>query len=98
MGLNNLQGGWLTAAITFSTGTGFLLFGYDQGVFGGIIGNENFDKTLNHPSPMVIGQITATYDLGCFFGAILAILYGDHFGRRKAITTGCTVLTIGALL
>lgn len=98
MGLNDLQGGWLTAGITFSTGTGFLLFGYDQGVFGGIIGNENFETTFNHPSPMIIGQITATYDLGCFFGAILAILFGDHFGRRKTILIGCTVLTIGAIL
>lgn len=98
MGLSTLEGGWLTAAITFSTGTGFLLFGYDQGVFGGIIGNENFEKTFQSPSPMVIGQITATYDLGCFFGAILAMTFGDHFGRRMSIVIGCTVLTIGAIL
>lgn len=98
MGLSNLQGGWLTAGITFSTGTGFLLFGYDQGVFGGIIGNENFNRTFGYPSAMVVGQITATYDLGCFFGAILAMAYGDHFGRRKSIVFGCTILTIGAIL
>ena len=47
---------------------------------------------------MVIGQITATYDLGCFFGAILAILYGDRYGRRLAIMIGCSVLTVGAVL
>ncbi|KAK9427035.1 hexose carrier protein [Lipomyces doorenjongii] len=98
MGLGELQGGWLTAGITFSTGTGFLLFGYDQGVFGGIIGNENFDNTFDHPNAMVIGQITATYDLGCFFGAIAAMAFGDHFGRRKAILIGCTILTVGAIV
>ena len=98
MGLANLEGGWLTAAITFSTGTGFLLFGYDQGVFGGIIGNDDFEKTFQSPSPMVIGQITATYDLGCFFGAILAMVFGDRYGRRKSIFVGCTILTIGAVL
>lgn len=96
--LNQLEGAWLTTAITFTTGTGFLLFGYDQGVFGGIIGNDDFVKVFNHPSAMIIGQITATYDLGCFFGAICAMAFGDYFGRRKAILIGCTVLTIGAVL
>ncbi|KAL4881833.1 general substrate transporter [Aspergillus karnatakaensis] len=98
MGLKPLKGRYLRTAITSCTGTGFLLFGYDQGVFGALIKNPNFQETFDHPSPMVIGQITATYDLGCFFGAILAMAYGDQVGRRLAILLGCLILVIGAVL
>ena len=98
MHFNNLQGNWLTAALIFSTGNAFLLFGYDQGVFGGLIENKSFEKTFNYPNPTVIGHITATYDLGCFAGAILCMACGDRFGRRLSIGLGCTILTIGVIL
>ncbi|KAL3458345.1 general substrate transporter [Aspergillus heterothallicus] len=88
----------LVAAVTFATGSGFLLFGYDQGVFGGLIENRSFQETFSNPSSVMIGQITATYDLGCFFGAIACMAFGDYFGRRVSIAMGCIILTVGAIL
>ncbi|KAJ6169815.1 hypothetical protein N7485_007161 [Penicillium canescens] len=93
-----LQGRQLALGVGFTTSCGFLLFGYDQGVFGGIIENPNFRETFNQPSQLAIGQITATYDLGCFFGAIFCMVYGDQLGRRLCVAMGCAVLTIGAIM
>ncbi|KAF4464316.1 Sugar transporter STL1 [Fusarium albosuccineum] len=44
------------------------------------------------------GITISCYNLGCFCGALLVVRFGDTFGRRKAIFTGCTVVSIGAIL
>ncbi|KAF4453259.1 hexose carrier [Fusarium albosuccineum] len=98
MFLNNLEGTALTVMITFASGAGFTLFGYDQGVFGALLGNDDFIKTFNDPDATMQGQITATYDLGCFFGAIFAMWWGDKVGRRLTIAWGCAILVIGAIM
>lgn len=92
------QGKWLLFYITFASGFGFALFGYDQGVFGALLGNESFIKTFNNPDPTLQGQITAIYDLGCFVGALLTMWKGSHFGSRKVIFWGCFILVVGAVL
>lgn len=69
--LSNLQGSALTRGITIACGVRFFLFGYDQGVFGGILTNENFLETFNNPDANIQGQITSTYYLGAMFGAVL---------------------------
>lgn len=92
------EGTALTACITFASGAGFALFGYDQGVFGGLLGNPSFIETFKNPDSVLRGQITATYDLGCFFGALFAMWIGDKAGRRLTILWGCIILMIGAVL
>lgn len=88
----------MTSWITFAAGTGFVLFGYDQGVFGAVITNESFVKTFNDPSPTLQGHITATYDLGCFAGAIFTIWQGRKYENRRVILMGSVILVIGAIL
>lgn len=95
---SNLQGKTLTTGITIACGAGFFLFGYDQGVFGGILTNDNFLQTFNNPDATVQGQITSTYYLGAIFGAVLSRFVGDRLGRRRAIMIGCVLLTIGGIL
>jgi MFS family permease len=46
----------------------------------------------------LLGTVTAIYDVGCFFGAILAFLVGDPLGRRNAVLLGTTIMSIGAIL
>ncbi|KAF7586305.1 hypothetical protein BBP40_009087 [Aspergillus hancockii] len=45
-------------------------------------------------SPTVLGQINATYDLGCFAGAILCVAYGDRCRLRLSILLGGAMLNI----
>lgn len=48
----------------------FLLFGYDQGVFGGILENKDWLNQFDHPSDSETGIIVSCYNLGCFAGCI----------------------------
>jgi MFS family permease len=46
----------------------------------------------------LLGTVTAIYDVGCFFGAILAFIVGDPLGRKNAVLLGTTIMSIGAIL
>ncbi|KAK9779799.1 putative Myo-inositol transporter 1 [Seiridium cardinale] len=88
----------LRAAITIACQCAFVLFGYDQGVFGGIVGNENFLDQFGHPSPSLEGIIVSIYNLGAFSGCILAFLVCDRTGRRMAMWIAMCFIIVGAIL
>ena len=44
------------------------------------------------------GISVASYNVGCFFGAIATIWLGNILGRRKAIFLGSSIMVIGAVL
>ncbi|KAL9068627.1 MAG: hypothetical protein Q9161_006065 [Pseudevernia consocians] len=96
-----LTGGWLTFWVSVACATDMTLFGYDQGVFGGVIVTPDFLDTLNLSGPehtSLLGTVTALYDVGCFFGAIAAFSLGERLGRKKSVLLGTTVMSIGAIL
>jgi MFS family permease len=45
-----------------------------------------------------VGIAVASYNLGCFCGAIFCIWIGNYLGRRKTIFTGSIIMVIGATL
>ncbi|KAJ5730665.1 uncharacterized protein N7483_005173 [Penicillium malachiteum] len=94
-----LRGGWLTFWVTVACATDMMLFGYDQGVFGGVVVTKDFLDTLNlNNSATLLGTVTAIYDVGCLFGAIIALIWGERWGRKLSIMYGTVVMSIGALL
>ncbi|KAL3450246.1 general substrate transporter [Aspergillus insuetus] len=93
-----LQGRALSVGITFACGIAFMLFGYDQGVFGGILSNPAFQEQFDHPDATIEGQIVSSYVLGCVIGAFVSMFLGDRLGRRKSISLACTFLTVGGVL
>ncbi|KAF2230698.1 general substrate transporter [Viridothelium virens] len=94
-----MQGAWLTFWVTVACATDMTLFGYDQGVFGGVIVTPDFLDTLGlNGNTSLVGTVTALYDVGCFFGAIGAFVIGDYLGRKKTILLGTTIMSIGAIL
>jgi sugar porter (SP) family MFS transporter len=95
---NNVEGNRLMLGITVACGSGFFLFGYDQGVFGGILNNQQFLDTFNNPSSAIQAQIVSSYYLGAVFGAVFSQFIGDFVGRRRAIILGCTFLIVGGAL
>lgn len=98
MFLDKAEGNSLSFGITAACGAGFLLFGYDQGVFGGILSNQHFLRTFNYPNATMQGQIVATYDIGCIMGTLLSIFVGDKIGRRRSILLGCCILIVGGII
>ena len=93
-----LSGNFLVAAITSVCSSGFLLFGYDQGVMSGVVISKYWLAQMGHPSTIMVSTITALYDVGAVFGAIGAATVGDKLGRKRTLMLGCTVLIIGSVL
>ncbi|TFY54378.1 hypothetical protein EVJ58_g8903 [Rhodofomes roseus] len=102
-----LRGRRLTAALAFVAGTGFTLFGYDQGVMSALLTANQFESTFpqvktgdGQPSNHATLQsfIVAIYEIGCLVGALSNLWLGDRLGRRKTIVLGGIIMIIGAIL
>ncbi|KAJ2977883.1 hypothetical protein NQ176_g4121 [Zarea fungicola] len=110
--------GWrgraLNLAISSLGSLDFLLFGYDQGITGGLLDLPSFvkyfpdiwpddptvakDSALYNRRTQYQGITVASYNLGCFLGAIITIFIGNPLGRRRTIMIGCFTMATGALL
>ncbi|EXJ95770.1 hypothetical protein A1O1_00894 [Capronia coronata CBS 617.96] len=109
------RGTKLNIMISIIAGMDFLLFGYDQGVMGGLLTLPAFTSVFpeidtsangvagltpsqaNHKST-IQGISVASYNVGCFVGAIICIWVGDFLGRRRTIVLGSAIMVIGATL
>ena len=85
-------------AISVAAGTVMALFGYEQGVFGGIIVGEDFLEYFHHPTPAMQGFVTSVYDLGCFGGALLTLVVGEKLGRKRMLIIFTIIMGAGILL
>ncbi|THY32290.1 general substrate transporter [Aureobasidium pullulans] len=95
------KGGWLVFWITVACATDMTLFGYDQGVFSGVVVSDNFLELHNLGGPSktkVLSTVAAIYDVGCFIGAIIAFTVGERLGRKKTIILGTAIMSIGVIL
>ncbi|RAK94896.1 putative MFS monosaccharide transporter [Aspergillus ibericus CBS 121593] len=95
-----LSGRKLSLAISSIATMGFLLFGYDQGVMSGIISDTAFEDlfTATKGNSTMQALVTSVYELGCLFGAMFALFFGDKTGRRKMIFSGAIVMIIGVTI
>lgn len=103
-----LRGNALNWAIGIIAGCDFLLFGYDQGVMGGILTLPVFLGQFPDIDPAAgpdssarstyQGIAVASYNLGCFVGAVITIFIGNPLGRKNMIMLGTAVMIIGAAL
>ncbi|KAK8211458.1 hypothetical protein M8818_003111 [Zalaria obscura] len=88
----------LTVWISVAASIVLIFYGYDQGVFGNVIINENFLDTFGHPSANMQGTMTSIYNIGCFIGAMSTVWTGDILGRPRVIMLGSTVIAVGAVI
>ncbi|KAG2420085.1 hypothetical protein HFD88_004883 [Aspergillus terreus] len=95
-----LSGRPLSLSISTIATMGFLLFGYDQGVMSGIISDPAFNNmfTATRGDNTMQATVTAVYEVGCLFGAIFALLFGDRLGRRRMVLIGATVMIVGVII
>ncbi|EEB90429.1 hypothetical protein MPER_11365, partial [Moniliophthora perniciosa FA553] len=78
----------------------FMLFGYDQGVLGGLLTGAPFQAQFPEltTNSNLQGATVAIYEIGCAFGALGIFVWGEKLGRRRGIIVGMAVLTVGAIL
>jgi len=95
-----LTGRPLSLAVSTVATTGFVLFGYDQGVMSGIITapafNDIFIETKDNSTMQ--GTVTAIYEIGCLMGAMFILWTGDLLGRRRAMIAGGFIMILGVLI
>ncbi|KAK4689328.1 vacuolar iron transporter family protein, partial [Tremellales sp. Uapishka_1] len=106
--VSRLKGRSLNAMVTVVSGVGFTLFGYDQGVMGGLLTLPSFEAAFPQTAGIFGGSsshnatlqslLVAIYELGCMAGALSNLWIGDRIGRRKTITLGGIIMIIGAIL
>ena len=64
---------------------------------GGVVISQNYldVHNLNGPDKTdLLSIVTAIYDIGCFFGAIIAFSIGEQLGRKKTILIGATIMAV----
>ncbi|SPO06744.1 uncharacterized protein DNG_09438 [Cephalotrichum gorgonifer] len=94
-----VDGTLLMVLITMVNATSMAWFGYDQGVFSGVLISKDFKKHFPETLDSDISGITSSsFALGAFFGAIFAFTLGDRLGRKKTVAVGLTTNFIGAIL
>lgn len=84
--------------ITLACSFGFALFGIDSSLMSGVLANSEFKKQFNDPDDTIVGQITSSFDLGCFITAVIASLIGNRWSRKRTIVIGCFIHMIGGIL
>jgi MFS family permease len=68
---------------------------------GGVTVSQDFLELHDLVGPSrtkVLSTVTAIYDIGCFFGAIIAFTWGERLGRKKAILLGTAIMAIGTII
>ncbi|KAL9064829.1 MAG: hypothetical protein Q9161_008613, partial [Pseudevernia consocians] len=95
-----LTGRPLSLMVSTVATTGFVLFGYDQGVMSGIITAPAFNDlfTATKGNSTMQGFVTAIYEIGCLFGAIFILSFGDFLGRRRAVMMGGSIMILGVII
>lgn len=77
------------------------LFGYDQGVFSGVVLSQDYLDVMDlngEEKTNLKAIITSIYDIGCFLGALFSFCYGQRLGRKRSILWGTAIMTVGAIL
>ncbi|KAA8649913.1 hypothetical protein EYZ11_009022 [Aspergillus tanneri] len=94
-----LSGRWLVSVVTVANACSMAWFGYDQGVFSGVLISADFKKHFPETNDADISGITSScFSLGAFFGAIFAFTLGDKLGRKRAVGLGVVCNVVGAVL
>ncbi|KAL4886970.1 general substrate transporter [Aspergillus karnatakaensis] len=96
-----LRGGRLTFWFAVGCGADMALYGYDQGVFGGVVISPDYLRVHDLEGPSrtnVLSTVTAIYNVGCFLGAIIATWLGGKLGRKRSVIFAIAIMTVGAVL
>jgi MFS family permease len=90
----------LATLVSVIATSGFLLFGYDQGVMSGIITGVDFNNFFPQTKDDATWQafVTAIYEIGCLFGALFQLAFADSIGRRRAIILGAIIMILGVVI
>ncbi|KAJ5135818.1 Major facilitator superfamily domain general substrate transporter [Penicillium bovifimosum] len=85
---------WYQFLVGVFASLGSFLYGYDLGVIAEVIICDSF-KAKFAPNDTEKGLVVSLFTAGACIGAAFAGPSGDYLGRRKTISLGCLVFTLG---
>ncbi|EJU02248.1 general substrate transporter [Dacryopinax primogenitus] len=101
----HLKGYTLSRLIDFTCSVAFILFGYEQGVMGGVITGPQFtqrfpsiDTTSGHGNAQLHRFTVGIYNIGCWAGSLLTMVIGEPLGRKRTIIVGAIILAAGTII
>ncbi|THH33222.1 hypothetical protein EUX98_g993 [Antrodiella citrinella] len=79
---------------------GGLLYGYNQGVFSGVLGMNNFIKHMGKDAtdPSLKGWLVSILELGAWFGVLCTGYLADKLSRKYTILFAVVVFCIGVIV
>ncbi|KAJ9633602.1 uncharacterized protein PV06_10349 [Exophiala oligosperma] len=94
-----LQGTKLYYNALFAGSLGFITFGWDAGVLGGVLLTPEFMSAVGNPTDTYkISMITSTFLLASWFGCMVITFFGIHLGRKNWILLGNAVELVGTII
>ncbi|KAF9033568.1 general substrate transporter [Panaeolus papilionaceus] len=100
----NIRVYWLAFVVYW----GIVLFGYDTGVGGGVVGNVHFGQAFGiidpsgvknqHKSDTISSNVVSVLQAGAFFGALGSAPMSSRIGRRYTLFTFSLIFCVGAIL
>lgn len=64
----------------------------------GVVISEYWLDEMGNPSTVMTGTITALYDVGGVFGAIVAAFTVENLGRKRGLMVGAALIVVGSVL
>ncbi|KAF5380802.1 hypothetical protein D9757_007127 [Collybiopsis confluens] len=100
----NIRVYWLAFIVYW----GIVLFGYDTGIAGGVVGNIFFQKTFGiadssgkinvKKNDEVSSNVVSVLQAGAFFGALISAPVSAKFGRKWPLFLYALIFVVGAIL
>ncbi|KAK8245352.1 general substrate transporter [Phyllosticta capitalensis] len=77
---------------------GFITFGWDAGVLGGVLLTTPFQEAVGYPNTTITSMITSAFLLASWLGCITITVFGMNMGRKNWIIAGEVVQMIGTII
>ncbi|CAG7990604.1 unnamed protein product [Penicillium nalgiovense] len=92
-----LSPSWYQFLVGIFASLGSFLYGYDLGVIAAVLVCQSFESKFQ-ANETETGVVVALFTAGACIGAGLAGPGGDLLGRRRTISLGCLIFTLGGCL
>lgn len=92
-----LRGSYATVGVTIMAGFGWILFGYDLGVLGGVLNEADFASTFPMDAT-ITGLVTGVFELAAMFGALGMAAFGQVLSRADNTMIGTGIIGVGAII
>lgn len=60
--------------------------------------DPSYSASYSQHVSVLRGAVTACYELGCFFGAIFTLMYGEKIGRTPLLVAGGIIMVVGTVI